>query len=142
ATNDVVESRNDTRLIILRTPKNLGVGGAPMLGYEKALELKCDIAVKMDGDGQMSSDHLHLLLDAIVEQGYAYAKGNRFLAGESLASMPRHRLFGNVILTFLNKLASGYWHVFDPQNGYTAIATDALRLLDFRSINRRYFLEC
>ena len=140
-TSAVVESRKEAPVVILRTPKNLGVGGATMLGYEKALALECDIAVKMDGDGQMSSEHLHLLLDAIVEQGYAYAKGNRFLAGESLASMPRHRLFGNVILTFLNKLASGYWHVFDPQNGYTAISADALRLLDFRSIDRRYFFE-
>ena len=140
-TTAIVESRKEARVINLRTPKNLGVGGATMLGYEKALELKCDIAVKMDGDGQMSAEHLHLLLDAIIEQGYAYAKGNRFLAGESLASMPRHRLFGNVILTFLNKLASGYWHVFDPQNGYTAISADALKLLNFRSINRRYFFE-
>ncbi|HVS21870.1 MAG TPA: glycosyltransferase family 2 protein [Pyrinomonadaceae bacterium] len=137
----VIESIGDARVVALRTPKNLGVGGATMLGYERALELGCDIAVKMDGDGQMPPQYVHLLLDAIVERGYAYAKGNRFLAGESLTSMPRHRLFGNVILTFLNKLASGYWHIFDPQNGYTAISAETLRLLNFPSINQRYFFE-
>lgn len=136
-----VESCGDARVVALRTTENQGVGGATMLGYRKALELGCDVAVKMDGDGQMSPEHLHLLLDAIVEQAYDYAKGNRFLAGVSLASMPRHRLFGNVVLTFVNKLASGYWHVFDPQNGYTAISADALRRLDFTSIHRRYFFE-
>lgn len=131
----------DARLVSLRTASNQGVGGATMTGYRRALELGCDVVVKMDGDGQMSAEHLPLLLDAVVEQGYDYAKGNRFLAGESLARMPRHRLVGNVVLTFINKLASGYWHVFDPQNGYTAITAEALGRLDFGPINRRYFFE-
>ncbi|MBC7931657.1 MAG: glycosyltransferase family 2 protein, partial [Rubrivivax sp.] len=131
----------DARVVALRTPENQGVGGATLLGYAKALELGCDVAVKMDGDGQMSPEHLGLLLDAVVEQGYDYAKGNRFLAGESLAQMPRHRLFGNIVLTFVNKLASGYWHVFDPQNGYTAINCEMLRRLDLRGIHHRYFFE-
>jgi glycosyltransferase involved in cell wall biosynthesis len=131
----------DGRLVALRTPENQGVGGATMLGYGKALELGSEVVVKMDGDGQMSPEHLPLLLDALVEQGYDYAKGNRFLAGQSLSRMPRHRLLGNIMLTFVNKLASGYWHVFDPQNGYTAIRAEALSRLDFGSIHRRYFFE-
>lgn len=137
----VIESSGDARVLALRTEGNQGVGGATLAGYAKALEISCDVVVKMDGDGQMSPEHLHLLLDALVEQDYDYAKGNRFLAGESLALMPRHRLFGNVVLTFVNKLASGYWHVFDPQNGYTAIRSDMLRRLDLRAIHRRYFFE-
>jgi glycosyltransferase involved in cell wall biosynthesis len=140
-TMSVIESCADARVIALRTTANQGVGGATLLGYGKALELGCDVTVKMDGDGQMPPEHMHLLLDAVVEQGYDYAKGNRFLAGESLSRMPRHRLLGNVLLTFANKLASGYWHVFDPQNGYTAISSDALRRLDFGAIHRRYFFE-
>lgn len=143
ATSAVIQANTSTRegVIPLTTPNNQGVGGATMFGYARALELECDIAVKMDGDGQMSPDHLPLLLDAIIDQGYDYAKGNRFLAGDSLHEMPRHRLFGNVVLTFLNKLASGYWNVFDPQNGYTAIRTDVLRRIDFKPIHRRYFFE-
>ena len=140
-TPSVIASGGDARVVSLRTPENQGVGGATMLGYLKALELGCDVAAKMDGDGQMPPEHLHLLLDAVIEQGYDYAKGNRFLAGGSLAGMPRHRLLGNVVLTFVNKLASGYWHVFDPQNGYTAISSEALRRLDLSWIHRRYFFE-
>jgi len=140
-TASIIETCRDPRAIGLRTGKNLGVGGATTLGYAKALELSGDVAVKIDGDGQMSSAHLYLLLDAIIDQGYDYAKGNRFLAGESLHLMPRHRLFGNVILTFANKLASGYWHVFDPQNGYTAIKGEALRRLNLAGIHQRYFFE-
>jgi glycosyltransferase involved in cell wall biosynthesis len=140
-TSAAIVSSGDSRVIALRTPENQGVGGATLLGYEKAVELACDVAVKMDGDGQMSPEQLHLLLDAIVEDGYDYAKGNRFLANESLVGMPRHRLFGNVVLTFINKVASGYWHIFDPQNGYTAISVGALSRLDLKNIHRGYFFE-
>ena len=140
-THEVVLAFRQPRLILLKTPHNQGVGGAVILGYRKALELGSDIIVKMDGDGQMPSEYLPALLDAIADEGYDYAKGNRFLAGESLALMPKHRLFGNIVLTFMNKLASGYWHIFDPQNGYTAINASALKLLDLDKINKRYFFE-
>lgn len=131
----------DRRLIVLKTSSNQGVGGATLFGYGKALELESDIVVKMDGDGQMAPEYMLALLDALIEQEYDYAKGNRFLAAESLAFMPRHRLLGNVVLTFMTKLASGYWHLFDPQNGYTAIKAGALRPLNFNSIHKRFFFE-
>jgi glycosyltransferase involved in cell wall biosynthesis len=131
----------DPRLVSLKTPQNQGVGGAMVLGYRHALELGADIIVKMDADEQMDPEYLPHLLDVLIEERYDYAKGNRFLAGQSLASMPKHRIFGNVVLTFLTKLASGYWHIFDPQNGYTAIKADALRLLDLNRIHKRFFFE-
>lgn len=131
----------DSRVLVLQTPTNQGVGGAMMLGYHKAMELGSDIAVKMDGDGQMPPEYLADLLDALIEEGYDYAKGNRFLVSESLAAMPRHRLFGNIVLTFMAKLASGYWHIFDFANGYTAITARALRALDFHALHKRYFFE-
>lgn len=136
-----IQGCSDARLVAIQTTGNQGVGGATMTGYAKALELGCDIVVKMDGDGQMSAAHLPQLLDAVVEQDYDYAKGNRFLSGESLSQMPRHRLIGNMVLTFVNKLASGYWHIFDPQNGYTAIKANVLRQLDLKNIHQRYFFE-
>jgi glycosyltransferase involved in cell wall biosynthesis len=140
-TSQVALACGDPRLTVLTTPDNQGVGGATILGYQTAIELKSDIVVKMDGDGQMAPEYLSLLLDTIVEQNFDYAKGNRFLAGESLAFMPRHRLIGNILLTFMTKLASGYWHIFDPQNGYTAIKADALRLLNLDTIHKRFFFE-
>ena len=141
STSEAALCCQDPRVMCLRTRHNEGVGGATILGYRKGMELASDIIVKMDGDGQMPPEYLPPLLDAIVELGYDYAKGNRFLAGDSLASMPKHRLFGNIVLTFLTKLASGYWHIFDPQNGYTAIKITALHALDLETVHRRYFFE-
>lgn len=140
-TAEVARQSGDPRLIVLQTETNCGVGGAIELAYRKGLELDAQVLVKMDGDGQMLPEYLPALLDAVLESGYDYAKGNRFLASESLGFMPRHRLFGNVVLTFLTKLASGYWHIFDPQNGYTAIKSDVLRTLDLNRVHKRFFFE-
>lgn len=140
-TSEVAQNSHDRRVIVMQTPQNSGVGGATIMGYQKGLELDVDIAVKMDGDGQMSPEHLPLLLDALIEQDYDYAKGNRFLAGESLEKMPKLRLIGNIGLTFMTKLATGYWHVFDPQNGYTAVKTAALTKLDLAKVHNRFFFE-
>lgn len=140
-TAEVARAAGDSRAVVLRPPHNLGVGGATVMGYRQAMELGCDVAVKMDGDGQMIPDYLPALLDALIEENYDYAKGNRFLAGESLAQMPKVRLFGNIALTFLTKLASGYWHIFDPQNGYTAIKISALKRLDLDTLHKRFFFE-
>jgi hypothetical protein len=95
----------------------------------------------MDGDGQMAPEHLALLLDSLIEKGYDYAKGNRFLHSEAINQMPAVRIIGNIALTFLTKAASGYWHIFDPQNGYTAIRAGALRSIALEKLDRRFFFE-
>jgi len=137
----VAAASGDARVEVVRTGRNLGVGGATIAGYRRALAEDAQIVVKMDGDGQMPPDELPLLLDAIIDQRADYAKGNRFLRGAFIHRMPRRRIVGNVVLTFLTKLASGYWNVFDPQNGYTAIRAAALRLLPLDRISPWFFFE-
>ena len=95
-TREVALACDEPRLVVLQSKQNLGVGGSTLLGYRNAIQVESDIIVKMDGDGQMPPEYVSALLDAIIDHGYDYAKGNRFLASESLAFMPRHRLFGNV----------------------------------------------
>lgn len=128
------------KVFILKHEKNQGVGGAIIAGHKKALELGADFSVVMAGDGQMPSEHAHKLLDALVE-GYDYAKGNRFLSKSSIQAMPLLRLLGNIILTFLTKAASGYWQIFDPQNGFTAIRASALRAINLDSVSKGYLFE-
>jgi dolichol-phosphate mannosyltransferase len=77
----------------------------------------------------------------IARGGADYAKGNRFYRPESLARMPAVRLFGNAVLSFMSKMSTGYWNLFDPTNGYTAVHTAALRQLPLDKISQRYFFE-
>jgi len=111
------------------------------LGYQTALDLGGEVLVKMDGDGKMASENLSLLLDSLIGKGYDYTKGNRFLHSEAIIQMPVVRITGNIILTFLTKAASGYWHIFDSQNGYTTILAEALRSIALEKLDRRFFFE-
>jgi glycosyltransferase involved in cell wall biosynthesis len=140
-TYEVAKGSKDARVTVISHDKNQGVGGAIMTGHMKMLELGDDIAVVMAGDAQMDPAYLPALLDPIIEEGYGFTKGNRFLTKDSLTGMPVYRVFGNIVLTFMTKFASGYWHIFDPQNGYTAISAGALHLLDFNKIHKRYPFE-
>lgn len=114
------------RVVPLQHRENKGAGGATKTGYLAALEDGPDITLTMDGDGQMDPDHMPRLLDPIVDDEADYAKANRLMYREYREEMPAFRFLGNSILTFLTKIASGYWKTMDPQNGYTAISHYAL----------------
>jgi glycosyltransferase involved in cell wall biosynthesis len=131
----------DPRVVVVRHTRNQGVGGAVLSGFEKAFELGARVAVKMDGDGQMSPDFLADLVVPILAGAADYTKGNRFFHLAEITCMPMARRAGNLGLSFLTKIASGYWNVFDPTNGYLAIHPDAFHALDRRHIHPRYFFE-
>jgi len=114
-----------SRIIPINRELNGGVGAAIVTGFKKSLEDEMDISVVMAGDNQMDPAYLPDLLDPIVE-GADFTKGNRLKKGYWIG-MSKWRLFGNFLLTFLTKIASGYWHISDPQNGYVAISASALR---------------
>jgi glycosyltransferase involved in cell wall biosynthesis len=138
---DVVRAIKDPRVVLIRHPHNEGVGGAMVTGYGAALKDAAEVIVKCDGDGQMDPRDIPDLLRPILEGRAEYAKGCRFHHLRDLAVMPRVRLWGNVALTFLSKLASGYWHVLDPQNGFVAIKAETLRRIRYEGLSRRYFFE-
>lgn len=132
---------NDPRLIRAENSRNLGVGGAMKTGFRIALQCNADITVKIDGDGQMDPGLIPQLIEPLIRFSVDYVKGNRLLHRLNRQSMPWLRLCGNLGMSFLNKLASGYWHVFDPQNGYVAIRRSALAEIDLDRIDDSYFFE-
>lgn len=129
------------KLKVLFHSKNLGVGAATLTGYSEALKLRSDIVIKIDSDGQMDNSKIIDLITPIIENRADYTKGNRFYNLESLKSMPLLRIIGNAILSFLNKISTGYWNIFDPTNGFTAIKTEYMSKLPFDKISKRYFFE-
>lgn len=137
----IEENINDDRVRVLYHLQNQGVGGAVMTGYQAAIADGADVIVKIDGDGQMDSSLIPYFVDPIISGDADYAKGNRFFDLEELRSMPPVRVFGNALLSLMTKLSSGYWNLFDPTNGYTAIHADVAKHLPFGKISRRYFFE-
>jgi hypothetical protein len=115
--------------------------GAVKKGYTRALELDAQIIVKIDGDGQMDPTRISELIKPILNGSADYIKGNRFFDVEAVRAMPKIRIIGNLGLSFFTKLSSGYWRVFDPNNGFTAIASNQLKSIPMDKIDNRYFFE-
>jgi dolichol-phosphate mannosyltransferase len=132
---------SDPRVTVIEHAQNQGVGGAVMSGYQAAIDDDMDVIVKVDGDGQMDPALIPSFIAPIVAGEADYTKGNRFFDLEHIRRMPSVRLFGNAMLSLLTKLSSGYWDLFDPTNGYTAIHADCARHLPFDKISKRYFFE-
>jgi len=134
----IMKFKGNQKVHVIAHKKNKGVGAAIVSGYIKALEDEMDIAAVMAGDNQMDPKQLPRLLNPIIAGKADYTKGNRLLSREYRKGMSNWRFFGNAILTFLTKIASGYWQIMDPQNGYTAISTNVLERISLHDVYQRY----
>lgn len=129
---------SDDRIVFLRLDENRGVGGALAVAYVWARDHDVDVAVSVDGDGQMDPSEMGDLLTPVVDGVADYTKGNRLWDPAGWQEIPRIRLFGNAILSFFTKIASGYWQVVDSQSGYTAAGRIALERIDWDAMYPRY----
>jgi glycosyltransferase involved in cell wall biosynthesis len=129
---------NDARVILINHEENKGVGQSLIDGYLESAKSDNDITVVMAGDNQMDPADLPALLDKLIEEGFDYVKGNRLLHHEVYERMPKYRLVGNTILTFMTKFATGYFFMMDPQSGYTAIRNKVLRQIPIHKMVKGY----
>jgi dolichol-phosphate mannosyltransferase len=137
----VAERSRDTRVVVLRNEINLGVGGAVMRGYVLAAAEGASVIVKLDADGQMNPALIEKFVRPILSGQADYTKGNRFYDLRKIRAMPVIRIIGNMVLSFVSKLSSGYWQIFDPTNGFTAIHAKLIARLPLEHISERYFFE-
>ena len=128
----------DPRVDLIPHEGNEGVGAAIVTGYRRAIAEEIDVTGVMAADGQMDPDDLETLVSGVCKGECDYAKANRLFTGQAWKLIPRTRYIGNAILSFLTKIASGYWHVADSQSGYTAVNLETLKLLDLERIYPRY----
>lgn len=142
-TREVVKEmmKCDKRIFLINNENNSGVGSSIIECHKKGLEDGMDIMAVLAGDNQMNPEELPKLIDPIIDHRADYAKGNRFYWREALKGMSKWRIFGNSVLTLLTKIASGYWHISDPQNGYTAISRKALTRIPLDQIYKGYLFE-
>ncbi|MFZ3382583.1 MAG: glycosyltransferase [Candidatus Methanoperedens sp.] len=137
-TPEILKGIIEKRLVAVCHEKNKGVGAAIVTGYKLALEDGMDIIAVMAGDNQMDPDQLPRLIFPIIEGRADYTKGNRLISRDFRKGMSKWRFLGNSMLTMITKIGSGYWHIMDPQNGYTAISRQALDALNLDEIYPYY----
>jgi len=128
----------DPRIVLVRHPRNRGVGSAIVSGYRRLLEEGTDILVVMAGDGQMDPADLPGLLAPLVEGAADHTKGNRLFHPDTPRVMPAWRLAGNLALSLLTRVTAGYPHLVDSQCGYTATRRETLARVDLPGVYPRY----
>ncbi len=129
------------RVTTIHRPQNGGVGAAMVTGFRAAIADGMEIVVKLDSDGQMNPAFIPTLIAPIVSGEADFVKGNRFFDLDSVRAMPAKRLIGNAGLSFLSKLSTGYWQMFDPTNGFLAVHASVLAALPLDKLHPRYFFE-
>lgn len=133
---------NTPNVTIINSSQNLGVGGATKIGFDyfKGLE-KIKVIIKLDADDQMDTSYIPLMTNSILNKNYQFVKGNRFRDFKALKEMPTLRRFGNLWLSFLSKAATGYWNCFDFNNGFFAMSSKTLRLIEIDNLSNNYYFE-
>ncbi|WP_158059708.1 glycosyltransferase family 2 protein [Halorussus halophilus] len=138
ATTESGAADTGPEIVPIRHETNQGAGGALKTGYIRARDEGMEVTVTIDADGQMDPDIMDRFLDPIVSGEADYTKGNRFANPDYREEMPEFRQVGNQILTYLTRIASGYWRMADPQNGYTAISIEALWAIEIEEMYEYY----
>ena len=137
-TADAARAAGDARVEVVTHERNAGVGAAIVTGYRRAVAEGIDVVCVMAADSQMDPDDLEGIALPVVRGEVEYAKANRLVSGQAWEVIPRSRYLGNAMLSFLTKIASGYWHIADSQSGYTAASREILDQLDLERIYPRY----
>jgi glycosyltransferase involved in cell wall biosynthesis len=134
-------AKHDKKIVPLHLDPNEGIGGAYINGFEWTLKHKTDLIFTMAGDAQCNQDYMKNMMDTLLGENLDYVKANRFVHLDALKQMPKFRRVGNTIITILTKFASGYYSIFDSQNGYGVFQRKTLEKLPFDHIGRRYDYE-
>jgi glycosyltransferase involved in cell wall biosynthesis len=134
-------AKKNKKVVPIHLDVNEGIGGAYIHGFERALDDGMDLIVTMAGDAQCNPDYIKNMIDTLLTENLDYVKANRFVHLEELKAMPKYRRIGNTIITILTKFSSGYYSIFDSQNGYGVHRRSNLEKLNFDHIGRRYDYE-
>ncbi len=115
---------NENAYPMLDLPVNLGLSAAVLSGMRLAVEQGYDMAVQFDGDGQHCPEYIHLLENAVSENGADVAIGSRFLQKEKPMTA---RMLGSRLISFCILLTTGK-RLTDPTSGMRMYSREIMKL--------------
>lgn len=126
STDDTAAVAASLGIPVLRSPVNLGIGGAVQTGYLWAREHGYDAAVQIDGDGQHDPRYIASALAPIGNHESDLVVGSRFITGDGFRSSAVRRA-GIRYLSWFLRLRCGA-RVSDPTSGFRAASRRAIEL--------------
>ena len=124
STDDTEQTAKERNYNVINLPINLGIGGAVQTGFRYAQLYGYDIAVQLDGDGQHNPEHIHELVEKILE-GFNVCIGSRFIDNKGYQSTHFRRV-GIRFFRWLLKLLTGQSFT-DPTSGFRAFDRQAIQ---------------
>ena len=105
----IIDKFTSSKVQVQKNEINEGVGFSTKRGLRELVKQGCDVVVKLDADGQIKPHLIPTLIKPILTGRAEAAKGNRFTSLDNIVKMPKIRIIGNLGLSFINKLSTGYW---------------------------------
>jgi glycosyltransferase involved in cell wall biosynthesis len=120
--------------VVIRHKCNSGYGAALQSLLKRARELKADVLVTLDSDGQHNPAEIPRLVKPIEDGDAEVVLGSRFKDENGTADMPFYRQLGVKVITKIAN-GSGKSSVSDAQSGFRAYSKNALERLSSISEN-------
>jgi glycosyltransferase involved in cell wall biosynthesis len=117
--------------IVVRHPRNLGVGTAFQSQVRAALRMRADLLVTIDADGQFNPADIGTLIHPILDGEALVCTASRFADRELLPEMPWVKKWGNRrVAGLVSRLTGQKFH--DVSCGFRAYSREALLQLTVR----------
>ncbi len=134
STDQTAKLAKQAGALVISHPKNLGVGEAFQTGLNKALELKADILVNIDADGQFNPKDIPKLIGPIIKGEADFVSADRFTDKTTgklrrPENMPKIKYWGNIIMAKLISFLSGQ-NFQDVSCGFRAYSKRAMLSLN------------
>ena len=137
-----IKFKNKNKFTYIFLKKNLGVGGATLVGVKIALNKGYKYIVKLDGDDQHDFKTIKHFCNIFRTKKYVdVCKGYRTLNLLNSKGMPLIRLLGNIIMTIIFKIISNRYYIKDVTNGLIGFNSKILKKIKLDSIKKNFFFE-
>ena len=114
--------------IVISHPKNLGYGSGIRSIFQKAKEIKSDILVTFDADGQHQVQDIEKVIEPILKNKADIVIGSRFLDNKNV-SAPEYRKIGIKLITKVTN-STLKEKITDSQSGFRAYSKDVITKLE------------
>jgi len=123
-TGEIAEKMGVT---VINHKRNLGYGAAIRSIFLKAQEIKAEILVTFDADGQHRVEDIASLIQPIKDDKADMVIGSRFL-GQDESNIPKYRKTGIKIITKMANI-SGEKELTDSQSGLRSYSQRAIKII-------------
>lgn len=126
STDNTAQEAETEGATVIRHERNMGAGAAYRTGFFYGLENGFDIIVEIAGDNQDVPAEMTRMLDKIINEGYDYVHGSRWIRGGKRTNHPLSRSVLTIIYSWMFSILAGRW-ITDGTNGFRAFKTSILK---------------